>query len=186
MRRQGLVVIGLAAAMALGACQKKEGEVPQAPAPMGTQSGPGQTSGMPPHGPMGGGMPGMPPGEGGMPPTPRQVVVPEDVKKTWQSVTLQVTDKQANKSEDVKVDIGNTVKVGDIEVTVESFLPSFTMTGGDITSKSNQTENPAARIVVKESGNQVFAGWLFSMHPDAHPMEHDKYKIVLKNFTKKS
>lgn len=186
MKREILVSVGIAAALGLTACQKKQepppappkAEMPAAPAP-GAMPPPGM-GGMP------GGMPGAAPG--GMPAAPaapRAVVVPEEVSKSWKAVVLQVTDKKTNKTQDVKVDIGQTAKVGDLEVTVESFLPSFTMGGGNITSKNNNTENPAAKVIVKEKGAEIFAGWLFSLYPQAHPMQHEKYSLALKDFVKK-
>ena len=194
MRRKTLVLFGIASAVALAACQSKQEPPPPPPppAPMAPAPAPG---GMPPGMP---GMPGMPPSHGtmgaapgmgqppAMPPVPREVVVPDDIKKTWKAVVLQVTDKATKKTEDLKVDIGKSAKFGDLEITVESFLPDFTMAGGAITSKSNQTQNPAAKLVIKEKGNQVYSGWRFSLYPQAHPMNLEKYDIMLKDFVKKS
>jgi hypothetical protein len=118
-------------------------------------------------------------------PSPKDIVVPEDVRETWQAVILEVGDKGENTSEDLTVDIGNSATVGSLEITVDAFLPAFTMGGGVFTSSSNNTENPAARIVVKQEGQEIFAGFIFSMHPGVHPFEHEKYSILLKDFVRK-
>ncbi|WP_029733703.1 DUF2155 domain-containing protein [Deferrisoma camini] len=173
MRTRIVVAVALAGALALGACSKSEEPAPKAEAPAqkvepsaSHEAQPGGTGSM------------------GAAPVKRQVVVPDDVKAAWKAVVLTVTDKKENKSEDVTIGIGQTATVGGLEITVETFLPAFTMGGGVITSKSNDTENPAARLVIKENGQEVFSGWLFSMYPEAHAFEHERYAILLKDFVK--
>jgi hypothetical protein len=174
MNTRWLIGLTLAVTVAAAGCSKEE--PPQAakePAPAAQPQMPAS------HPPAGGeGMMGAPAG-------PREVVVPEDVQKTWKAVVLAVSERDGDKSQDVTIEIGKTATVGDLEITVESFLPSFSMGGGTITSSSADTLNPAARLMVKEKGNEVFAGWLFSMYPDAHPFTHEKYNVVLKDFVKK-
>ncbi len=169
------ILVMLLAALALGACSKSEEPAPQAEAPAqkveASASHEAQPAAPEGHGSMGA-------------PAQRQIVVPDDVKATWKAVVLEITDKQENKTEEITVNVGETATVGPLEITVESFLPSFTMGGGTITSKSNETENPAARLVVKENGQEIFSGWLFSMYPEAHPFEHERYGILLKDFVK--
>ena len=178
MKTHWPAAIALAAALALGGCSKSEEPKPeaaQAPAPAAQPEMP------PSHPPMGGQEGGM-----GAPASgPREVVVPDDVMATWKAVVLSVTDKQTNEAHDVTVDIGSTVADGELELTVEKFLPAFSMGGGTITSSSAETLNPAARLVVRDKGAEVFSGWLFSMYPDAHPFQHDKYNVILKDFVKK-
>jgi len=160
-------LIGLTLAVAVGAagCSKEEPQ-PQAAKEPVPAAQPQMPASHPPAG-------------------PREVVVPEDVQKTWKAVVLAVSELDGDKSQDVTIEIGKTATVGDLEITVESFLPAFSMGGGSITSSSADTLNPAARLMVKEKGNEVFAGWLFSMYPDAHPFTHEKYNVVLKDFVKK-
>ena len=179
MKIHWLPALGLAATLTLGACSKKEEPRPAAPqtrAPAGQQEMP------PSHPPMGEQMPamGMSMGAG-----PRQIVVPEDVKAAWKAVVLSVADKTTDTVTDLTVEIGSTATRGDLDISVESFLPAFTMSGGAITSSSVETLNPAARLVVKQNGSEVFAGWLFSMYPDAHPFQHERYEIILKDFVRK-
>jgi hypothetical protein len=182
-----LVVLALLPMLGLAACAKKE-EPPPPPPPAASASGPAAAPSLPPSHEASGAPAGLPPGtdQPVMPAVPRQVVVPDDVQKTWKGVVLQVTDKSTNKSQDLKIDIGKTAKVGNLEITVEHFLPDFNMSGGSITSKSNETQNPAARLVIKKDGKEVYSGWRFSLYPQAHPMNLEKYDILLKDFVKKS
>ncbi|MHB8763131.1 MAG: DUF2155 domain-containing protein [Deferrisomatales bacterium] len=180
MRIRGVAAAALAATMVVVACSKKEEPAPQA---VQAQPAPGQAMGqpgMPPSHPPMGGQDGAP-----APAAPRQVVVPDEVKATWKSVVLAVTDRSGNTSKDVTIEIGGSATVGDLEIAVESFLPAFTMGEGNITSRTNETDNPAARLMVKEKGTEVFSGWLFSMYPDAHPFQHERYNVSLKDFVKK-
>ncbi len=190
MKIQTLFLVGAIALAIVTGCSKKEEPAP--PTPKAAE--PAKQPEMPPsHAQAPSAQPSSPttpPQEGQTPPsmpapTKREVVVPEDVKKTWKAVVLQVTDKSANTSQDVTIDIGKSAKVGDLEITVEAFLPAFTMTADSFTSTSNETTNPAARLTVRENGKEVFSGFLFSMHPDVHPFQHEKYAILLKDFIKK-
>ena len=178
MRMFWPAVLGAAALIAVAGCSKPKEEVaekPQAPAPKVEASASHESAQPASTGSM---------GMGGQKPVQRQIVVPDDVKNTWKAVVLELTDRQENKSQEITVDIGETVTVGDLEITVQSFLPAFTMGGGVITSKSNETENPAARLVVKDKGTEVFSGWLFSLYPEAHPFQHERYALLLKDFVK--
>jgi len=187
---------------AAGACkQKQEQPVPQTNIP-GQQMPAGQP-GMPP---------GMPPGQSGMPPTqpgapgqPGQnimmpkgetkVVVPDAVKGKWKAVVLQVDDKETKKSADYTVNLNSDFKVpgSNLKITVGEFLPDFRMNGLDITSTSNEPNNPAVGVRIYEGSKQVFPapgkkwGWLYA-RPEfrsMHPFENPKYGIVLKSALKK-
>jgi hypothetical protein len=178
MKIHWLPLVALAAALALGGCSKSEEPKPEAAKAAAPAAQPEMPASHPP-------VAGAESGSGMAASQPRQVVVPDDVKATWKAVVLSVTDKQTNESHDVTVDIGGTAKDGDLEITVEDFLPAFSMGGGTITSSANETLNPAARLVVKDKGAEIFTGWLFSLYPDAHPFQHDKYSVILKDFVKK-
>jgi hypothetical protein len=146
----------------------------------------GTPPGMPPQGMMAKGAPagmagGMP---GGMKPhVPAAVIVPEAVKKGWKAVVLQVIEK-GGATKDYKIPINGEMAIpgSSLTVKVESFLPDFKMTQQGITSLSNQPKNPAAKVRVVEGGKPVFNGWLFKMFPEAHPFEHPKYRMILKDY----
>ncbi len=134
------------------------------------------------------GQPGQP-GQMGMPMKVETVLqVPEDVKKKWKSIKLNVTDKTTNKSSIISAEIGKetTIAGTELKVFVEAFLPAFKMDGGTITSTSgDQTTNPAAKIKVTEKGQEIFTGWLFELYPTVHPFTHPKYTITLAGYEKK-
>ena len=48
-----------------------------------------------------------------------------------------------------------------------------------ITSRSTETHNPAARVVISEEGMADYEGWLFAAMPEIHPFPHDRYQVLL-------
>ncbi len=165
----GICLVVFAGLLTVSGCKKKQEEVaPQQ---------------MPPMPPVGQGQ------QMGMPQKIETVLqVPEDVKKKWKAIKLNVTDKTTNKSSIVSVEIGKESQIPgtDLKVFVEAFLPAFKMDGGTITSTSpDQTTNPAAKIKVSEKGQDIFSGWLFELYPTVHPFTHPKYTITLAGYDKK-
>ncbi len=119
-----------------------------------------------------------------MPQVPTTVTVPPDVAKTWKSVVLEMTDKDSRKTENYTVKIGASAPLGNSGLTasVEAFLPDFSMLGDSFTSKSNELNNPAARVKISDKdGKQLFYSWLFQLYPTTHPFDHPKYAVVLKD-----
>jgi hypothetical protein len=119
-----------------------------------------------------------------MPQVPTTVSVPPDVAKTWKSVVLEMTDKDTKKTENITVKIGESAPLGKSGLTasVEAFLPDFSMLGEAFTSKSNDLNNPAARVKISDKdGKQLFYSWLFQLYPTTHPFDHPKYAVVLKD-----
>jgi hypothetical protein len=110
------------------------------------------------------------------------IEVPETVKGKWKSVTLVIEDKEKKQFKDLGVKVGETAKIpgSDLSITVKEFFPSFVMRGSNITSASNETNNPAAQVVVQEGGSEIFNGWLFARYPTTHAFSHPKYAITLK------
>ncbi len=168
LKKLGAVIAVLVLAVSFNACKKKE-EVPQLP---------------PGHPPMEGGMPqgGMPPA--GMPNIPhveRAVVVPKDVQEKWKSVKLSIQDKSTKRAKEYTVPVGSELAVPNtnVKIKVLAFLPDFKMTDKEITSVSDKPNNPAAQVVVEEPGKPEWKGWLYSLHPDVHPYEHEKIAIIL-------
>ncbi len=115
------------------------------------------------------------------------VVVPDEVKGAWSAVKLKVTDKEANTTREVTVQIGDEYSIPDtgLKIKIEQFLPDFKMDGLTITSASNEPNNPAARVIIYESGKEVFRGWLYSKFPTIHPFTHERYSITLVEGIKK-
>lgn len=153
-----LLVISLAGT----ACRKKE---PAPPPPM-QQGSPGQPGSA--HGTMAS-------------TTPKEVVVPEDVKGAWKAVTIEVEYKKTKTRKQFTVPLHSDFRVPETDLTVNvgAFLPQFSMTPDRITSVSNNPENPACKIAVHERGKEVFQGWLFAKFPTVHPFQHDRIALKL-------
>jgi hypothetical protein len=149
-----VLVILIVAAIAVTGCKKKEEKSP--------------VEGMPPHGMM----------EQKAAPV---VVVPDSVKGKWKAVKIAVADKATSKSTEYAIEIGKTFPVPntDLVITVENFLPDFTMDGNVRTSKSDEPKNPAAQVLITDKGQEVYKNWLFALLKSPHVFEHPKYDITL-------
>ena len=120
-----------------------------------------------------------------MPQVPDKIMVSDEIASAWKAVVLELTDKDTNERNDITVNIGETVPLGDTGLTifVEAFLPSFTMAGDVFTSSSSDLNNPAAKAKITDgTGAELFNSWLFSMYPATHPLEHPKYALILKDY----
>ena len=191
MKRKILVVAcSCALLLAAGACKKKQEQpVPQTNIP--GQQMPGQP-GMPPMPP---GAPGQPGRNIVMPKGETKVIIPEAVKGKWKAVVLQVEEKATKKTAEYTVNLNSDFKIpnSSLKITVGEFLPDFRMNGLDITSTSNDPNNPAVGVRIYDGAAQVFPapgkkwGWLYA-RPEfrtMHPFENPKFSIALKGGVKK-
>ncbi|MBI4842106.1 MAG: DUF2155 domain-containing protein [candidate division NC10 bacterium] len=167
------------------------GAQPPAPsASAGGQAAPGQATLPPDHPPIAGGQ-GSPPANSG-PSAPaghpqtgatgRTVRVPDGVKGKWEAVKLRVEEKSGGKSPKVfTVKLGAQLAIpgSKLRVRVGDFLPALQVSGGEVTSASNEPKNPAVLVTVSEGGKETFRGWLFSKFPEMQPFEHPIYRITL-------
>jgi hypothetical protein len=112
------------------------------------------------------------------------VVVPDSVKGKWKAVKIAVNDKKSNKEDVYTITIGSTFAVPgtDLAIKVENFLPHFTMEGTTLTSQSNEPKNPAAQVRIYEKNAEIFKGWLFSLYPTTHALQHPTYGFTLVDF----
>lgn len=115
------------------------------------------------------------------------VVVPEIVEKTWESVSIKITDKQNKTDELVTIKIGDTYKIpnSSMSIRVLHFLPDFEMNSFGMTTKSNNPDNPAVNFEVSENGKKIYTGWLFSKFPDVHTFNHERYAFNLDGWQQK-
>jgi hypothetical protein len=113
-----------------------------------------------------------------------EVIVPAEVQGQWKAVRIAVTDQESGERESYAVEVGSTLLVKDAQLSIEivTFLPAFIMDGSRMTSASNKTSNPAAQIVIREKGEEVFRGWLFSLYPGVHTFRHSRYTFALVDF----
>jgi hypothetical protein len=126
-----------------------------------------------------GGMPQM--GTQNAPKVDRKVVVSKEVKAKWKAVKLVIADKGAKTSKEYTVTIGSDLVVPNTKITIKvlAFLPQFSMSDQEITSKSNEPLMPAAQVLIQEPGKPDWKGWLFSSVPNMHPYEHEKLEVQL-------
>ncbi|MDA8079189.1 MAG: DUF2155 domain-containing protein [Nitrospiraceae bacterium] len=171
------VVCSLALLVAAGACKPK----PKEPAP----AVPGQQQ-LPPGHPQPG-APGAPGGNVMMPKGETVVNVPDSVKGKWKAVVLAVEDKKTKKTTDYTVNLNSDLKIpnSNLKVVVGDFLPDFKMDGLNITSMSNEPNNPAVRVKVMEGDKEIFKGWLYQKFPTIHPFEHQQFGLAMKSAVKK-
>jgi hypothetical protein len=187
MKKMIVAACSLALLVSVGACKKKEEQpVPKAGLP-GQQMMPPQ--GMPQQ--------GMPPqGKFMMPKGDTVVTVPDAVKGKWKGVVLVVADKTSKKQIEITAGLHSEVKVPntDLKIAVGDFMPDFRMMGLNITSASDEPNNPAVGVRVSEAGKQIFPtdpakkwAWLYGKPElrNVHPFEHAKYAVFLKNGIKK-
>ncbi|WP_224984064.1 DUF2155 domain-containing protein [Geomonas agri] len=112
------------------------------------------------------------------------VVVPDQVKGKWKAVQIEVADKNAHLKKVYTLDIGSDFKLpgSDLTLKVETFLPHFVMEGTTLTSQSNDLVNPAAQLVIREQGKEIYKGWLFSLYPTTHAFQHPQYGFTLVDY----
>ena len=164
LKKAILLLAALTLALGFASCKKKEEQPAQQAAPAPQQ------------------MPSVVMPQGGP-----QVIVPPAVKSAWKAVKLVIVDKATGKTTQATVNIGSsyTIPGSKMEVNVLSFLPDFKMSGTEITSVSNEPNNPAAQVRISDNGKKIFKGWLYSKYPAIHPFENDKYGVTLKEGIKK-
>jgi hypothetical protein len=56
------------------------------------------------------------------------------------------------------------------------------MDGTTLTSQSNEPKNPAAQVRIYENNAEIFKGWLFSLYPTTHALQHPRYGFTLVDF----
>ena len=112
---------------------------------------------------------------------PAEVSISDEIKAAWKAIKVEITDNETGEKEVVEINIGEDklVEGTGLNVKVISFLPAFQMDGSIVTSRSNETENPAAQIEISEGESQLFKGWLFTLYPTTHAFTHPKYSISL-------
>ena len=112
---------------------------------------------------------------------PAQVSVPDEIKAAWKGIKVEVADIESGKKETLSIDLGSEMPIAGstLKVKAVSFLPAFQMDGPNVTSRSNELENPAAQVEVFEGDTQIFKGWLFTLYPSTHAFTHPKYSLTL-------
>lgn len=104
-----------------------------------------------------------------------------EIAGAWSGIRVHVVDSETGDGQIIEVILGDTVALGDSGLTLsaDTFVPDFVMDEGGITSRSAETQNPAARVVITEEGMADYEGWLFAAMPEIHPFPHDRYQVLL-------
>ncbi len=117
------------------------------------------------------------PGPGMMMPKGKsQIIIPDSVKGKWSAAKIIFEDKTAKKRQEYTVKLNSDFSVpnSSLKISVGEFIPDFRMEGLNLSSASNQPNNPALSIRVFEGGKQIFPppgrqwGWLFAKAPSIH------------------
>ncbi len=116
-----------------------------------------------------------------------RVIVPENVKKKWDSVKLSIEDRKLRKTDTVIVKLGEEYVIpgSELKINVGDFLPDFRMDALAITSPSNKPNNPAVKVIISSKDKEIFNGWLYSKFPTVHSFQHDRFGILLKEGVQK-
>lgn len=214
IKKSAVFIISLILIFSSLGCNKKEAGTPkeninipeQSSGTGGMPQGPIQT--MPP-GPIQSMPPGGSGGQGVMPPEMQmppvkqqgmpmhkgktQVIVPDIVKGKWSAAKIVVEDKMTKTKQEYTVKLNSDFMIPNtnLKIHVGEFLPDFRMEGFNLTSASNQPNNPALGVRIYENDKQVFPaigkqwGWLFAKVPSIHAFAHPRYSIILKEGIKK-
>ena len=104
-----------------------------------------------------------------------------EIAGAWSGIRVQVADSETGDVQTIDVRLGETATLGNsgLTLTVDTFIPDFVMDEGGITSRSAETHNPAARVVIAEEGAADYEGWLFAAMPEIHPFPHSRYQVLL-------
>jgi len=173
MVMKGTVLAGLMVvlAMAVGCKKNEPSYAPPAAPPSYSQNGGA------PGGAMSSAPADIPKIEGG-----GVTVIPDVVKGKWKAVVLVVEDKTQKQNKEYTVELGKTLQIPNTKLTVDvlEFLPDMKIENSTFTSVTNEPNNPAVHVIVKEEGKEVFKGWLFSLFPTIHPFQHAQFGVTLK------
>jgi hypothetical protein len=117
----------------------------------------------------------------GMPKVEHTVIVSKEVQAKWKAVKILIEDKADKTSKEYTVNVGSDLAVPNTSISIKvfAFIPHFSMSDKEITSKSNEPKMPAAQVLIQEPGKPEWKGWLFSTVPDLHPLEHETLGVKL-------
>jgi hypothetical protein len=110
-----------------------------------------------------------------------EISLDPEIAAAWNGIRVHVVGRESGEGNMFEVALGETVALGDsgLTLTADVFIPDFVMDERGITSRSAETQNPAARVVISEEGMADYEGWLFAAMPEIHPYPHDRYQVLL-------
>jgi hypothetical protein len=104
-----------------------------------------------------------------------------EIAEAWAGIRVRVVGPDSEEGQIIDIPIGETKALGDSGLTLkaELFIPDFVMDERGISSRSSETHNPAARVVISEEGAADYEGWLFAAMPEIHPFPHESFQVLL-------
>ena len=108
------------------------------------------------------------------------VVVPDTVKARWKAVTIEVLVQGAEKRE-IRVVPGETVDLGKdgLSLSIGAFLPSYISNFAEVTSASDNPDNPALQVAILKDGVAVEKGWIFRDYPAFNTVVSEQVALKL-------
>lgn len=112
--------------------------------------------------------------------TGRPVQLAAEISAQWPAVKLAVGPKDGAGRE-IIVKVGEKQALADTGLTIEviAFVPAFAMTAEAIVTKGSEPTNPAAQVIIRETGQDDWHGWLFAEMSDVHAFKHANHKVIL-------
>lgn len=110
---------------------------------------------------------------------PNIIPSPEAAAK-WKSADLSV--RAAGHAEQrLRVSIGGQqpVTATDLTISVLAYLPSFKINGNTVTSSSNNPDNPAVFVQLRNPQGKLAEGWVFQKLPQFDTFHSDKVTVTL-------
>ncbi len=115
----------------------------------------------------------------------KPIHIPEEVQKTWKYAVVDIVDKTASKVvKEEKVTKGADIKYDGLEIRILYIVPHLVLDNG-YTSATNEPNNPAILVEVKEKGKVIYAGPIYQKFPAMYNINHPRYEIRLKEISKK-
>ena len=110
-----------------------------------------------------------------------EIDVAKEIADAWTGIRVHLIDSESGDARMFDIALGETVPLGDsgLMLSANTFVPDFVMDENGITSRSAETHNPAARVVISEEDMADYEGWLFAAMPEIHPFPHGRYQVLL-------
>ncbi len=114
-------------------------------------------------------------------PALREVDLSEEVRKKWKEVQLQITDNAQQRTELITLQVGSTVKLDDEgeRLSIEVFVPDYSIAEKRIKSRSNEPNNPAVLVSLSHEGKTLSRGWIFKHFPEYNSFVNQRFHLVL-------
>ena len=110
-----------------------------------------------------------------------EISLDPEIADAWSGIRVEVVDSETGDAQTLDIQLGEASALGDsgLTLSVDTFIPDFVMDEGGIKSRSAETHNPAARVVISEEGAIAYEGWLFAAMPEIHPFPHSRFRVLL-------